>query len=279
MQQIVITGASGFLGRNLLKYFRDSGIDCLGVSRSRVPGLHRVENYADTPVGDCLIHCAETSDRSLANTRGNALETEARCTLSALHSKGFRHVVYTSSAVLYGDRGDTPRQINDPVVVNDAYTRIKHASEISVLNHGGTVVRLANLYGPGMATNNVISHILKQLGNDGNITMQTLDPIRDFLWINDAVNALSIVCKKRPKGVFNVGSGQGISIRQLVSLAKNIAMSDQSVVGLFNLDHPSHLVLDISSTSQLLNWKPRKELKAGIEDLINMTTKLQTNDL
>lgn len=273
----VITGASGFLGGAIFRQLTAEGFDCLGVSRADFPGLHRVASYADTPAGECLIHCAETNDRSLANA-GEALEEAARHTLSALLTKGFRHVVYASSAVLYGDRWTTPRKVNDPVTVTDTYTRIKRMSEISVLEHGGSVVRLANLYGPGMAATNVLSHILNQLGQDRTITMHALDPVRDFLWIDDAVSALSILSEQQIAGVFNVGSGQGISIGELVGLAQRAAGTHQSVSGSRTLDQPSHLVLDITATRQHLGWAPQTLLEVGVRKLmkLNMKSGIQT---
>jgi nucleoside-diphosphate-sugar epimerase len=276
--RIVITGASGFLGGAIFRQLTADGFDCLGVSRADLPGLYRVASYADTPAGECLIHCSETNDRSLANAGGEALEEAARHTLSALLTKGFRHVVYASSAVLYGDRWTTPRKVNDPVTVTDTYTRIKHMSEISVLEHGGSVLRLANLYGPGMAATNVLSHILNQLGQDRAITMHALGPVRDFLWIDDAVSALSILSEQQIAGVFNVGSGQGISIGDLVALAQRAAGTHQSVSGLCTLDQPSHLVLDITATKQHLGWSPQTLLEVGVRNLmkINMKSGIQT---
>jgi len=277
--RIVITGASGFLGGAVFRQLTAAGFDCLGVSRADFPGLHRVASYAETPAGDCLIHCAETNDRSLANAGGEALEAAALHTLSALLTKGYRHVIYASSAVLYGDRWTAPRKVTDPVTVTDTYTRIKRMSEISVLEHGGSVARLANLYGPGMAATNVLSHVLTQLGQDRMIMMHALDPVRDFLWIDDAVRALSILSERQPAGVFNVGSGQGISIGELVGLAQRAARTRQSISGLRTLDQPSQLVLDITATKRHLGWSPQMLTEVGIRELVEMKMKSGTQTL
>ena len=209
----------------------------------------------------------------MANAGGEALEEAARHTLSALLTQGYRHVVYASSAVLYGDRWTTPRKVADPVTVTDTYTRIKRMSEISVLERGGSVLRLANLYGPGMAATNVLSHVLTQLGQDRIITMNALDPVRDFLWIDDAVSALSILSKRQIGGVFNAGSGQGISIGELVGLVQRAAGTRQSVCGLRKLDQPSNLVLDITATRQHLGWSPETLPEVGVRQLVEIKMK------
>lgn len=271
--RIVITGASGFLGGAVFRHLIAAGYDCVGVSRASSANLYQVASYADTPTGDCLIHCAETSDRSLANAGGETLEAEASRTLSILLSKGYRHVIYASSAVLYGDRSIRPRKVSDPITVADTYTSIKRRSEISVLEHGGSVVRLSNLYGPGMAATNVLSHILTQLGQGRTITMHALDPVRDFLWVDDAVNALSLLSKQQIPGVFNVGSGKGISIGELVGLAQQAAATRQPIAGLSNGDRRSHLVLDIAATREHLGWSPQTFPAVGVRELVEMKMK------
>ncbi len=265
----IITGVSGFLGGSLLRSLTASGVDCIGVSRSVLPGIHRVASYGEAPSGDCLIHCAETNDRSLANAGGEALETAARNTLSLLLKKRYKHIIYASSAVLYGDRSSANRMVTDPVTVTDTYSRIKRESEISVLENGGSVVRLSNLYGPQMSSTNVLNHILIQLCENRLITMRSLAPVRDFLWIDDAVSALSCLTRQQVSGIFNVGSGQGTSIGNLVKLAQRLAGTNQDVSETHPLTIPSHLVLDISATRHQLDWCPQISLDVGVRQLID----------
>ena len=47
-------------------------------------------------------------------------------------------------------------------------------------------MRLANVYGPGMAANNVMSDILGQVPGDGPLVVRDIAPVRDYLWIEDA---------------------------------------------------------------------------------------------
>ena len=53
---LVVTGASGFLGRNLMLEIKKSGLKALPVSRTKLEGGYKVSDYKNTPGGKVLIH-------------------------------------------------------------------------------------------------------------------------------------------------------------------------------------------------------------------------------
>jgi UDP-glucose 4-epimerase len=270
--QVVITGAAGFLGvalRHALLAFEQ--IEVMGISRRPFPGLLTVPNYAETPSGDVLVHLAESNDRQIANSDGQVYETAAINLLETLGNKGFKRIVYASSAVLYGDQNTSPCKENDPVYLTDPYTRIKHACEEWVIRHGGIVARLSNLYGPGMAEKNVLSTILNQLPNSGPITVHDLTPVRDFLWIEDAARALAIMSMSQKSDIFNIGSGAGRSILQLANTALEAAgQGGRAVLSKVEGDSRSHLVLNTTQASSQLGWQPITTLQQGMLSLLNV---------
>ena len=268
--RIVITGASGFLGRALMRKLALEGVDVVGVSRHRLPGLVQVASYADTPGGEVLVHLAEANDRSWVEANASHYEQTALATLDSLLGKGFNRVVYSSSAVLYGDQGEALRSVEESAVhIVDAYTRLKCLSEQIVLSQKGIVARLVNLYGPSMSERNVLSAILKQIPLDGPIRLVDVTPIRDFLWVEDAAEALAIMSQGKVSGTFNVGTGQGTSILELAHIVLNAA--GQTGRPLESDPHGarrSHLVVDIAQTVAEFGWRPTTTLQKGIESLI-----------
>lgn len=271
--KIIVTGASGFLGRALMQDLARTGIDAVGVSRHPCRGCIQVESYTDAPGGDVLVHLAEASDRAYAQANSPLYEQRSLATLDVLQSKGFSRVVYASSAVLYGDQEQSLRKVGDPVHEFDAYTRLKLASEKSVLDRGGIVARLVNLYGPGMAEGNVLSTILGQIWQDGPVRVLDVTPVRDFLWIVDAARALSLMATGEASGVFNVGSGQGVSIRELANLVLGAAgQAGRPVESVRVGSRFSRLVVDITHTKDVLGWCPAVTLVEGISTLVKMNT-------
>ena len=271
--RVVVTGAAGFLGRAVMGRLQATGVSCVGLSRRDVPGLRRVADYGDAPEAEVLVHLAQTNDRAAANVAGDGGMASALETVEALAAKGHRRIVYASSAALYGDGSTRPHPVTDPTTVVDAYTRTKYRSEESVLGRGGVVARLSNLYGPGMAAGNVLGQLLAQLGRGPTITMHSLEPVRDFLWVEDAARALCRMVESDTTGVFNVATGVGTSIRELVHMALAKAGSGQSVVALHALERPSHLVLDIAGTTAALGWEPEVGIEEGVGELVNLMTK------
>ncbi len=271
--RVVVTGASGFLGSALVTHFRREGVSVLGVSRRQFPGMLQVANYEDAPVGDVLVHLAEINDRSLAQFNGAAYEEQALRTLIALQGKGFSKIVYASSAVVYGDQSKIPRRVGDPVFAVDTYTRIKLASEKLVLEWGGVVARLVSLYGPGMSEGNVLNCILKQIGTEGPICVRDASPVRDFLWIDDAVKALGSMATHENSGVFNVGSGIGYSILDLANLvARAAGEEDRSIESVSSATRISSLVVDVTETETAFVWRPSVKLFEGVAALVKIST-------
>jgi UDP-glucose 4-epimerase len=268
---VVITGAAGFIGQALLAQFRAAGVRALGVSRREGPELLRVTDYAESPEGDVLVHLAEDSVRSRVNAAGDSYVAQALATLRALNRRSYRRVVYASSAVLYGDADTHAHRPNDPLQIVDAYTHVKAELEREVLARpaGGVVARIANTHGPGMARETVLGTILGQLGMAGPVRVMAATPVRDYVWIADVVEALFAMAMGAGVGVHNVGTGRGVSVRQLAEAT--LAQSGESGRAIESEREPerlSHLVVDTTSTFQAFGWRARTRLEDGLSELI-----------
>ena len=91
--RIVVTGASGFLGRVILDKLKSSKQDCIGVTRQNIKGLLHVPCYSKTPVGDVLVHLAEASDRKWVNQKGIKYEVKTKEVLNSLIRKKYKKIL------------------------------------------------------------------------------------------------------------------------------------------------------------------------------------------
>lgn len=267
--KVVVTGASGWLGRAVARHLRTRGVDVVGVSRRAGATDLQVADYACAPAGDVLVHLAQTANRAEANADGDTLAAAARATLAALLANGYARTVFASSGVLYGDRDAAPRRVDDEVHVVDTYTRMKRDSELAVLDRqGGCVARLTNLYGPGGSRATVTGTVLAQIPGSGALRVHDDTPVRDFLWLDDAAAALAAMALGDARGVFNVGTGIGTSIGELARLALDIAGEAQRPVVAAVHGTASRLVLDAADTCRAFDWQPLTPLGTGLHRLL-----------
>jgi len=253
LREIIVTGASGFLGRAVMAELKDSGLPAMGVCRKASAGMHWVVDYRDTPPADVLIHLAEEPDRAIAN-RSEAALCEQSDTIRRLIARAGK-IIYASSGAVYGDTGRAPFTTDDAVHEYDLYSRAKIANERVALDAGGTVLRLANLYGAGMAPNNVISDIARQIPGEGALRVRDDKPVRDFLAVTDAARAFALAAKASVNGILNVGTGRGQSIGEVARLALEVAgQARREVAATSPGQRPSVNVLDVSETLRRLSW-------------------------
>ena len=281
--KIVITGASGFIGGHLIEHLsRIANTEIVPLSRRGISKLVQVSNYADAPDGDVLIHLAEDNNLESVANRGLTYEHEGLSTLRVLLAKKYGRIIYTSSSTLYGDKSVIPHGTEDDIFVNNPYTRIKSLSESAVLeNPNGMVVRLANVYGPLMSTNNVMSQILKQIPQQGDLEVGDVTPIRDFIWVRDVAKGISMLAlmdlaEIGKSKMYNLGSGIGTSIGDLVFLTLELAgQPERRVMSKNRTRVMSSIILDCSETTNACGWTPRVSLRQGIASLLATSLKTE----
>lgn len=276
--KVIITGASGFLGGYVLRLMAaQQNVEVIAVTRREIPGWCSVSDYSQSPAGDVLIHLAEDNDRTQVAKSGQEYEDKVLDTLAGLLAKGYRRVVYASSSVLYGDADVHAHSPKDPCKSEDAYTRVKRLSELAVLKlPAGIVVRLANIYGPGMSENNVMSAILRQIPGEGALEVMDTNPVRDFIWVEDAAEGIVALALGKLKGgdesrIFNLGTGLGTSIGSLAELALDIAAQPGRLVkAKHSTGRQSSLILDFSDTTSACGWTPKTSLRQGLTHMFHI---------
>ena len=270
--KIVITGATGFIGKTLCRSLENvTGYSVVPVTRKKnKPGFYFSSDYRDAPPGDVLVHLGEDSDRARINSTGEAYRRESGEVVDSLLDCGYKIVIYCSSAVVYGDSGTKPYTEKMPVYPVDTYSQAKLENEERVLNAGGSVIRLANVIGPGMAVNNVLSDILAQMTAAGPVTVRNGRPIRDFVWVDDVAQALISLVQKQDPGIYNVGTGVGVSIQELAEMFITIAGKDQKEVhSMASSSGHSYNVVDIEKMKSTFGWSPTVTLSRSIRSLVD----------
>lgn len=265
MATVAVFGALGFIGHHVALELIRRGHSVRGFDlRGETPfDLETVIPPAQQ--GDVAIHAAEPG---VATDERHAERSLAR--LRSLLAAPFARVVYVSSAVVYGDDASTPRSEMSNLSPRGVYALSKRTVEEEAMRDPRcTIVRLANVYGIGMAITNVLSDMLAQVGQPGPVRLRDLAPVRDYIHVTDVARAVVTVVENPRQGLFNIGSGRGYSVEQLARIVNEAAgQPERDIVATQPAGRASYLVLDPSKAQRELGWESTIAIETGLTELV-----------
>ena len=183
------------------------------------------------------------------------------------------HVIYASSGgTVYTDE-ELPFSESSQASGANEYGKSKLAMEQVLINSEirSTILRISNAYGPGQRLNRgqgVIGTWLSQVLNENPISVfGSLENVRDFVFIDDVVNAVvSSINHSAKSDVFNIGSGAGLTLNELIQQIRTVTGVDFAINQLDgrSVDRTS-IWLNIEKAEAELNWKPLVTLEDGLK--------------
>jgi nucleoside-diphosphate-sugar epimerase len=129
--------------------------------------------------------------------------------------------------------------------------------------------RLFYVYGPGQRDASLIPSIVGSIRQGQIPDIRKPDARNDFVYVEDVANAINkLVLNPVESGIYNVGSGETTSIREIISLVYKISKIKEPIIeakGGDNVDFKA----DISKIKKAINWTPQTKINAGIEKYLN----------
>ena len=292
----LVLGGSGFLGSHLLGALYARGWD-LWVLDRRPPFAGQVSNHTQywveaefTEVDDweiklhgteLIFHCLGTTLPSTSNSdpiydvQSNLVAT-LRLLNGAVRAGVGKVVFFSSGGTVYGIPQQLPIPETHPTDPLCSYGIVKLTIEKYIQSFyylyglDYLIVRLSNPYGERQdpsGTQGAVAVFLGKLARgepigiwgDGSV-------IRDFVYVKDAVQGvLAALDRPGPHHLFNVGSGKGTSLQELLTVMEQVTGVHCQVKYLPSraMDVPAN-VLDISRLCETTGWRPSTELEHGI---------------
>lgn len=295
--RILVTGGAGFIGSNVADRFVAEGHevavfdDLSSGFREFVPAAARFfeGDLADAAAVEAAVaefrpeivdhHAAQIDVRkSVADpvwdARVNVLGSIGL--LQACTRHGVRKVIYASTGgALYGEGRELPATEAHPINPEAPYGASKHTVEhylyLWKALHGldYTVLRYPNVYGPrqnphGEAGVNAIFIGLMLSGQRPRVFGDG-EAVRDYLYVDDVVEANVLALTRGSGEMLNIGTGVGTSVNDIVrGLQRIIGFAEGAIHEPPRAGEIQRIYLDASRAKQVLGWEPRVTFEEGL---------------
>jgi UDP-glucose 4-epimerase len=304
--RILILGGSGFLGSHAVDRFLAGGNEVAVYDlsseryRRKPPGvkyhtgdLGNVGALEEVISGgfDAVLHFISTTSPKSSNNspefdiQSNVINTVHMLDLCVKHK--VRKVVFLSSGgTIYGNIGDAP-SVNEqhPVHPLCSYAvsklSIEHYLHIYKQLHGldFVSVRVSNPFGerqnPEVALGAVTVFLHRAINRQPIEVWGDGSVVRDFIYAADVADAVYLATTKPISGVFNTGSGTGLSLRQLIAEIESVLNLTAQVHWMPGrpFDVP-RIVLDSRKLQAATGWSCSRNFREGLTKTANWLTSL-----
>jgi len=305
-RKVIITGGAGFIGSHLARrlaiHNHCTVIDDLSTGRIQNIAQDIAERRLEFVQGsildlellkklfkdaDYVFHEAAmvSVPRSMENPLGCSLVNVIGTlnVLLAARDNRVAKVAFASSSSVYGDTPELPRREQAKPSPLSPYAVSKLTGELycrvftSAFGLATICLRYFNVYGPRQDPDSqyaaVIPRFIKRVLNDEPpIIFGDGTQTRDFTFVEDVVEANILAMESNATGVFNIGTGNSISISDLAK--QIIDITGKSLVPICQEKRAGdveHSVADISKASTF-GYRPKYKIREGIMEILRRTT-------
>lgn len=296
--KILITGGAGFIGSNLADRLIKEGHEVVVVDRlcaGNKKNLNSNAGFFKCDVSDPKIsnifsqvrpeivyHIAgpinlrRKIDDPILN---NSLDILGgiKMVLDCCRNEFVKKIIFTSSGgAVYGGAKIVPTPENYPAHPFSLYGLACLILEKFIEEYCKhydlefIILRLSNVYGPRQWGSGVIpSFIVALMDNRSPIICGSGRETRDYIFIDDVVEALLLSAKNDKGGTFNVGSGREVSVNQVFEIISKILNKKINPEYISSRDTEiSRNALDCDKIKRDLSWEPRVSFFHGCEKTV-----------
>jgi UDP-glucose 4-epimerase len=295
--KVLVTGGAGFIGSHIVDRLAQEGHDVVVVdnlSTGKRRNLNRAARFYKTDIQswrlervfrnerpNVVMHLAAQMDvrKSVEDPVFDA-QVNVLGTLNILRQTvkhGVRKVVFSSSGgAIYGEQDVFPAPESHATKPLSPYGLSKLCGEqyLSYYERVGGVqvvnLRYANVYGPRQDPEGeagvVAIFIQKLLNNEQPVINGNGRQTRDFVFVEDVVEANLAVMGQETAGTYNVGTGVETSINDLFRiLVQHTGSTCKELHGPAKKGEQARSVIDASKLRHELSWEPKMSLSDGLK--------------
>lgn len=284
--KIIITGASGFVGTNLVKHLKKKSHHVTAIcdytceagdmaDYAYYTGLIGLKNKdIRSWKADAIVHLAANND-TLSNNFDQMMRhnfTSSKNMFKIARKLRCSHFIYASSMAVYGNEINTEDPLNTYAtskLMFDNYMKSKLQNEnIKIIG-----LRLCNVYGPHETNKgrrmSYLGQMLRNMILNKKIKLfEEIDVKRDWVYVDDVCEAISKGLNSNASGIFNIGSGNTISFIDLFNKLAAVTGYDKKPELIKNKHRDSYQSIesnDITPAKNSIGYNPKYDFDKGIE--------------
>ena len=308
MENILVTGAAGFIGYNLTKNLivnkntQVTGVDSLNnaydndLKKLRLKNLEINNNFTFRNINlsnqesfkelegsnfDCVIHLAARAGvrQSFREPKKYILDNTISTSNLAgyIKKEGIPKFLIASTSSIYGDSGESPMKegVDEKYPPPSVYATSKLSGELmakTILDGTETCIqipRFFTVYGPYGRPDMSILRFIHWIFTGTDILLYgDGNQKRSFTYIDDVVSGLITLILSNKSGVFNIGSNKTVSLNEVILLIEN----EMNIKSKINYQPRAFKDVDVVipnlDNMKSLNWNPTTSIDKGISETI-----------
>ena len=293
MKKILVTGASGFIGKHTLPLLSQTGHEIHAISfkkKKNEPGIkwHQADlknsSFTKRLIAKIrpthLLHfawCAEPG-KFWTDPANNEWVEASLDLIKTFHKQGGKRVVVSGSCAEY--------DWNNSLLVENLglqkpftlYGKCKQELQIksqSFCNENDISlcwVRVFFVYGPYEHPARLVPSVVRSLIKNQPADCSHGNQIRDLLFVEDVASGFTSILESEIQGIVNIGSGQGVILKDFIeTIGSKIGRRDLIRFGVLPSpkDDPPKLVANIKRLTEEVGWSPKFNINKGLDQTIN----------
>ena len=293
LTRILVTGATGFIGRQCLSPLLDRGFEVHAVSSKAEPDVagevhwHRTDLHDEAAVDHLmgsvqpthLLHAAwdMTPGRYTGSSENFRWVRTSMGLVDAFARHGGQRLVVTGTCFEYDLQAGFCSEQRTPLVPRTVYGTCKGALRSILESYSATAdlsmawARIFFLYGPHEHPSRLVASIAGSLLRGEPAPCSHGAQLRDYLHVEDAGSALCALVDSPMAGAVNVASGTPVALRDIIrGIARRLDREDLIRLGEIPSppDDPPLVAADVRRLSGELGWRPRYGLEDGLDGTV-----------